>query len=137
MALAPNILPFELANAGREYKVTTNDDGKFLFFGNASDGRVGTIVVQFDPGLAWNGSFAVVGRVYGKPASDNGVGFVPIPYKRVSLDNVASDRALVSAVLTSTFIIEIPANGMVVALLTSAASGTGVVYNWPLNGPST
>lgn len=137
MALSPNLLPFDLANAGREYSATTNDDGKFLFFGNASDGRVGTFVVEFVPGLAWNGSFVVVGRVYGKPASDNGVGFVPIPYKRVSLNNVASDRALVSDVLTSHFIIEIPASGLAVALLTSAASGDGVVYNWPLNGPST
>ena len=138
-ALPPNLSPIELANAGREYRVTTNDHGKFLFLGNASDGRVGTFTIQFapDPGGSWQGSFAVVARVYGKPASDNGVGFQSIPYRRVALNGAASDRVLVSDVLTGSFIIEVPANGLVICLLVNAQAGFGTVYNWPLNGPQT
>lgn len=135
-SLAPHQLPNELANAGREYPVNSTDNGKILFLGSASDGRVGTMMITFVPDIAWTGSFAVVARPYGKPASDNGVGFQPIPYRRVTLNNVASDRTIVSDILTQPFIIEVPANGLAIGLLTSTLSGTGVVYSWPLNGPS-
>ena len=136
MALPPNQDPFTLANAGREYPVRVADHGKIIFLGNASDGRVGTFTIEFVPDASWSGTFAVLGRVYGKPASDNGVGFSPIPYRRICLNNVASDRAIVSDVLTGHFIIEVPASGLAIGLLASVQASGGVVYNWPLNGPS-
>ena len=136
-ASPPNILPNEVANAGREYTVTTADTGNVLFLGNASDGRVGTFVVQFDPGASWSGSFTVKGRAYGKPASDNGLGFVPIPYRRINLGGTVSDRTLVSAALTGSFLIEVPANGIVVVLAATVTTAGGTLYSWSLNGPAT
>lgn len=126
-----------VSNAGREAKVTTASTGTTLFLGNASDGRVGTFVVQFVPDGSFAGSFTVVARVYGKPANDASVAFVPIPYRRVMLGTTASDRTLVSAALTAAFLIEVPANGIVVGLTTTCTAGTGVLYSWPLNGAAT
>ncbi len=136
-ALPPHLSPITLSNAGREYEVTATDDGKILYFGNACDGRVGTYVIQFVPDENWTGSFGVLARAYGSPASDNGVAFQSIPYRRVSLNGMASDRALSADPLASSFIIEVPANGLAIGLLVGVCGGGGVLYSWPLNGPAT
>lgn len=135
-AVAPgqNIHP---ANAGREYFIKDNDHGIVLPLGNASDGRVGTFVLQFVPDQSWLGGMQVVARIYGKPASDNGVAYQTIPYRRVALNGVASDRALVSDTLTGAFIIEVPSNGLAIGVIPAVTAGFGVLYNWPLNGPAT
>lgn len=137
--LPPNVSPFTLADAGRKYDVTTNDNGKVLFFGGAADGRVGTMFIQFVPNLQFQGQFAVVARPYGAPANTDGVAMVDYPFRRVSVNGAASDRTITNNTatpLTSGFIIEVPANGVVLGLLTSCVAGGGVVYSWPLNGPS-
>lgn len=136
-ALPPHLTPITLANAGREYRVTTADNGKFLFLGNASDGRTGTFVVQFVPEAGFAGSFGVTARIYGKPASDNGVAFQSISYRRVALAGVASDRTLVSAILPDSFLIEVPSSGVVLTLLCECTAGIGTLYSWPLNGSPT
>ena len=136
-ALPPNLAPLALANAGREYRVSTADHGKFLYLGNASDGRTGTFVVQWVPDASFAGSFGVVARIYGKPASDNGVAFISVPYRRVNLAGVASDRTLVSAVLADSFLIEVPSSGVALALLCDCTAGFGTLYSWPLNGSPT
>jgi hypothetical protein len=136
-SLPPHLPPFKLANAGREYRVTPNDHGSILYLGNASDGRTGTFVIQWVPDNSFSGSFAVVARVYGKPASDNGVPFNPVPYRRVTLANVASDRTLVADALATSFLIEVPSNGIAVGLLCACTDGFGTLYSWDLNGPAT
>lgn len=139
-ALPPHLSPFSLANAGREYKVTVADHGKFLFLGNAGDGRTCTMSIQWVPEASFAGSFAVTARMSGKPASDNGVAFIDFPFRRVALNDVASDRALTTNTLTplcDSFIIEVPSNGVVLAMLCACTAGTGVLYSWPLNGSST
>lgn len=139
-ALPPNLAPLALANAGREYRVSESDNGLFLFLGNSSDGRTGTMVVQWVPDASFAGSFAVTARIYGKPASDNGVAFVDYPFRRVVLNNVASDRAITTNTATplvNSFIIEVPSNGVALAMLCSCTAGFGHLYSWPLNGPAT
>ena len=139
-ALPPHLSPLSLANTGREYKVTVADHGKFLFLGNAASGRVGTFAIQWVPKASFSGSFALTARMEGKPASDNGVAFIDFPIRRVALNDVASDRTITTNTATplvNSFIIEVPSNGVVLALLCSCTAGTGVLYNWPLNGSST
>ena len=137
--LPPNVAPFTLADAGRRYDVTTNDHGKILFFGGAADGRVGTMFIQFVPNSQFVGQFSVVARPYGAPANTDGVALVDYPFRRVNINNVASDRTITNSTATplvAGFQIEVPANGVVLGLLTSCVQGGGVVYTWPLNGPS-
>lgn len=127
-------------STGRSYVVDPKDHGQILSFGNGADGRVGTFAIQFVAAPGYTGSFAVVGRVYGKPANDDGVGFVAIPYKRVNFDGIAQDRTLVSdglAIAATSFVIEVPCNGLTVGFLTACTAGKGTLYSWPLTGPST
>ena len=138
--LPSHLSPIVLANAGREYRVSAADNGKFLFLGNASDGRTGTMFVQFVPEASFVGSFAVTARAHGKPASDNGVAFVDYPFRRVVIANVASDRAMTTNTVTPLsdgFIIEVPSNGVALALLCDCSAGVGTLYSWPLNGSPT
>jgi hypothetical protein len=122
----------------REEKVTVADHGENLSLGDAHDGRTSVWFVQFVPDANWQGGFGVLGRAYGNPANVDSVAFVPIPYRRVNLAGAASDRALVSAALNNTsFIIEIPANGLHVSLLTACSAGSGKLYSWPLSGSPT
>jgi len=127
-------------NAGREYNLTVDDHGEILSLGNAADGRTGTMFVAFVPDASFVGGLAVVARPYGKPANDNGVGWSDYPFRRVNLAGIASDRTITTNTatpLSDAFMIEVPANGVAVGLLASCTAGGGVVYSWPLNGPST
>jgi hypothetical protein len=138
--LPPNVSPFTLVNAGRRDDVTVNDNGKILFFGNASDGRTGTWFLQFVPNLLFVGQFSVVARPYGSPASNDGVAMQDYPFRRVVLNGVASDRTITNNTatpLSGGFAIEVPSNGVALGLLVSCTAGGGVVYSWPLNGPAT
>jgi hypothetical protein len=139
--LPPNLSPITLANAGREYAVTVADHGKIIFLGDASPGaRVATMFIQFVPSQSFTGTFAVVARAFGKPASDNGVSFIDYPFRRVVVAGVASDRTITTNTATplaDAFVVEVPANGVVIGLLTACTAGGGVLYSWPLNGPST
>ena len=128
----------EFVNCGRKYKVTTIDDQAVLYLGNAADGRPGVMVIQWVPDPSFNGSFGVVARIYGKPANDDNVGFATVVYRRVVLNGVASDRNLVSDPIGSSFtIIEVPANGLAIALQANVNQGFGTLYSWPLVGPAT
>lgn len=127
------------ANIGSAYTVTTNDNGSVLFLGDASSSRAAVKTIQFVPNAGFQGTgFTVCARVYGPQPDKNAVPFNPIPYRRVQLAGLASDRAIVSDTLPATgFIIEVPCNGLVVALVTSATAGTGTLYQWNSVGSPT
>lgn len=121
----------------RSYRVTTTDNGNFLNIGNAASGRVGTWLVHWVPDLSFaGGGLTVYGRGYGKPASDAGVPWATIPYRRINVAGVASDYAIVTATVGAAGMIQIPANGLAVALGVSCTAGFGWLYSWDLNGPS-
>ena len=113
------------------YKVTTVDHGNFKVLGTVSDIDGGSWRVQFVPDVSFVGSFAVVGRSGGPQAGNDSVAFTQIPYNRVSLNGQASDWNLVSDVLLSDFIINVPGTGLSVALLVECTAGFGVLYAKP------
>lgn len=123
--------------AERSYVVTPADHGKVLSLGNANDGRVSTFGVCFMPDPSWQGTLGVVARLMGIPAREAHVGFASIPYKRVNLEGLASDRAVVSDPLSGFFIIEVPASALVVGVEVNCIQGFGQLFSWPLSGPST
>lgn len=126
-----------LVQVDRSYKVTTKDNGNFLFLGNAAEGQVGAMCVQWVPDEQFTGALGVTSRIYGFPITDSGVplGLVPVPYRRVNINGTASDYGFDTATLTGPSIINVPANGLAVALLVSCTAGTGWLYSWPLLGP--
>ena len=129
-----------VANVGKAYYLRANDDnGKTLFLGDASSSRTSVKTIQWVPDLGAVGDgFSLVARIYGREVDTNATPFTPIPYRRVALAGVASDRGLVSDSLTvDGFLIEVPANGQTLALIVSVTSGGGWLYFWDSVGSAT
>lgn len=123
--------------SGRSYTITASDDGYLLELGPAATtGHVGTYVLQFNPTLSFSGQIQVQGRVFGAAAESASLPFEAIPYRRVTVAGVAQQYELVSDMITGACIIQVPANGMSVALLVSCLQGDCAVVSWDLNGPS-
>ena len=117
------------------YRVTTVDHGMFCVLGTVSPRTVGLWSVQFVPDQSFVGQLGVVGRIAGKDATDDAVGFGSIPYRRVQLGGVASDNAMVADAIPHTgALILVPASGLTVALLVDCTAGFGDVYLFPLEG---
>src|SRR5262245_12788660 len=99
--------------SNRYYKIGTKDDGNILEVGSGSTGaKVGVMVFQFNPDINWVGSIAILGRLTGITAVAVALPFLPIPYRQVTINNVASDYSFSSAVLviTSGTKIQVPSN---------------------------
>lgn len=123
--------------SSRAVIVTAQHNGLILTFGPAStSSQVGTFVMQFNPDVDSDFQAVVMGRCWGQAAKDLGVPFMPIPYRIASLNNVAKDYAIVSAVITQPALIQIPANWEI-GLLIAATLGTCAVCSWNIPGPST
>ncbi len=97
---------------------------------------VSTMMVQFNPDNLFAGNFVVMGKMLGQAADTAGMPFLPIPYRRVSLNNVASDYAMVSDAIAGPALIEIPANGMSIVILDGLDAGTMDLAMWDLQGNS-
>lgn len=131
-------------NIGTTYELTTDDNGMTLFLGDASPSRTSVMTIQWVPTLPVVGDgFSLVARIYGNggPTNSpdaNATPFLPIPYRRINLAGVASDRAVVSATLPMEgFIIEVPANGQQLSIIPSITSGSGWLYHWSTMGSPT
>lgn len=122
--------------SNRTYGITADDNGKILSFGpGATSSSVGTFVIQFIPDGVSDYTVTVMGRVWGQAAKDVGAEFMPIPYRRCTLANVASDYAIVSDAVSGASLIQVPANWEV-GLLVGATQGTCDIVSWPLQGTS-
>lgn len=122
--------------SNRSYVIAAKDHGLILSLGPAAtSSSVGTFVIQFNPDEACDYSVAIMGRVWGPAAQAKDVPFVPIPYRRCTLDNVASDYAIVSDLVTGATLLQVPANWEI-GLLTSCTTGTCSVVSWNLQGNS-
>ncbi len=120
----------------RAFKIIPDHNGLFLSIGPAStSSSVGTMVVQFNPDGASDYEVVVHGRCWGPAAKDEDVPFVPIPYRRCTVNNAASDYAIVSAAVSGATLIQIPANWEI-AFLVSVSAGECSVCSWNLPGNS-
>lgn len=121
--------------SSRFYLVTTADQGDILEFGPAaSAGNVGVFTFEFAPSLDFLGSFKVMGKVFGLAAAPGP--FLPIAYRRVNINALASDYAIVADDVVPAAIIQVPANGMKIAMLVTVTQGTCGIYSWDMQGPS-
>lgn len=124
------------AASSRSYLITPNDNGLILDFGpGASSSTVGTFVFQFNPDATSDYTVLLMGRAFGAAAVAAGVPFVPIPYHRVTINNVAQDYAMSAAVISGPSLIQVPANWDV-GLYVSTTVGSCQVVSWDLQGSS-
>lgn len=113
------------------------DDGALVEFGPAgTNNQVGVMTLQLKSLMGATFVAQVMGRVFGVAADEVDVPFVPIPYRIVSLNNVAQDYSIVSDQITTDATIQVPANGLSVAILFSCSFGSVIVSGWDMVGPS-
>jgi len=128
--------------SNRSYRVvpaTANVPGfPFLEIGPAGTTKsVSTFAVQFSPSVGFDGLFVVEGHVMGTAADGVNAPFGPIPYRRVMLNNVAQLYEIVTDAISTSALIQIPANGLSVALqMTAPTVGFCDVLVWDLQGSS-
>lgn len=132
-----------IKGADRYYKVANSTASQtgfpFLEIGPAGTTQgVSTMMIQFKPNANWNGSFVVAGRLLGTAADNANMPFVPIPYRRVMLADIAQDYAMVVDTITGSALIEVPANGLSICLVFTVGDAPGEceIASWDLQGPS-
>jgi len=124
--------------ASNRYRlVTIADNGNTIVLGRATTPQsVGVFEIQFNPDTNFNGSFIVVAHVGPPGPNIPTMPFMPISYRRINIGNVAQDWAIVSAPITGAAIIQVPANGLSIGLLTNVLAGTCDIVSYDLQGAS-
>ncbi len=123
----------------RRFTIRPENNGDILEIGPGSTPNfVGTFVIQFNPDINWQGSVVVLARLTGAAAADANIPFLPVPYRRVTINNVASDYAFTSDTLTvaSGTKIQVPASMDSIGLLVACSAGSCTFLCQDLNGPS-
>ena len=116
-----------------KFTVTPAVSGTPIGYGNTGDeNQGGAWTFELAPDLSFDGSFVVVGRTTRVQSADSPlVPWMPIPYRRITLGNVASDYAMVSDQITNAMLpalIQVPSNGMQVGLDPVSTQGSCAVY---------
>lgn len=123
--------------SGRQYTIKLGDTGDILELGPAAvQSAVGTWSLGFNASVDFVGSLTIQGKTYGTAALNTGAPFMNIPYRRVSLANVAQAYEMVSDPIVGAALILVPANGLSVGILVACSAGQCVVTSWDLNGSS-
>lgn len=117
--------------------ITSADNGNTLDLGPAGTEKfAGTFVFQFNPSVDFQGSIVVLGRLFGPASAAASLPFLPVPYRRVTVNNVASDYNFVFDQITGATKIQVPSNGDAIGFAVVCAQGTMTYVGWDLNGPS-
>ena len=125
--------------SNRLYLITPDDHGQILELGPGGNNQwTGTFILQFSPDSRWNGSLIVMAKVSGQAGLDANIPFVPVPYRRVSLNNAASDYAITADTLVLPLggKIQVPASGDSIGLLVACTTGSCYVVSNQVNGGS-
>lgn len=122
--------------SGLAFRINSANNGDIAELGPAGGQAISAFCIQFAPSIDWVGQIAVLGKAFGKAAVQANALFTPVPYRRVSLGNVASDYALVGDLITDMGIILVPAYGLSIGLLQACSAGYMDVSMWRLDGGS-
>ena len=121
--------------SSRKFGISASDNGDILEIGPAGTSSSGGVMaIQFVPDVNYIGSVVLVGKVFGQAAKDAGAPFMPISYRRVTVNNVASDYAIVSDPITGATTIQVPSNGISIGLLVTCSAGICQVVSMDLQG---
>lgn len=120
------------------FRVLPAQSGNILAIGNTSDENPsGAVRIWFVPDVTSDATFTVVGRAPRISTADTTTPWIPIPYRRVTLNNLASDYAIVSAAVSGTSSILVPTTGGAVGLLVAMNAGECAIHSIPVEGSTT
>lgn len=123
---------------GRCQSISSANHGDLFKLGNVSNEQdVGgwTITVIATSG-DFSGGVYIVGRQSGTDAQSRSMPYLPVPFRQVCINNIAMSYSFDNALISASSIVQVPANGLALALLVSCTSGTADVYSTPLQGPT-
>lgn len=124
--------------SSRKFAILPSDNGDFLEIGPAGTSSTGGVMaIQFIPDASYVGQVLIAGRVFGPAAQDAGATPMPISYRRVTVNNVASDYALTTDPITGATTINVPSNGISISLAVICSAGSCQVVSWNLQGAFT
>ena len=131
----------------RDIRLTPADSGVPLYFGRAALGDASSAwVFQCSPDQgSYDGTFAVMGCVIESPGAQAASGtnpnspnysdqFIPVPYRVGYADGAPGTWAMTDSItpLSGTFLIQVPANGLKIALMPSISTGSCVLRSQPV-----
>lgn len=125
-----------IRQSGLIFRITTANNGDIAELGPAGAQAISAFSIQFTPSIDWNGQVIVMGKTFGQAAAQQSVPFNPVPYRRVSIGNAASDYALVSDAVSDMATILVPAYGLSIGLVIACIAGYMDVAMWRLDGGS-
>lgn len=121
--------------SNRVFTITSAVNGDILELGPGSTTQfAGFMAIQFNPDLTFAGEVVVLGRLTGAAAEAAELPFLPVPYRRVTVNNVASDYTFVSDAISGATKILVPAGMDSIALLVACTAGSMDVVSWDLQG---
>lgn len=122
--------------SSRKFGFSSDDNGDFLEIGPAGTSMTGGVLaIQFVPDGAFSGTITLMGKVFGTAAKEANDQFMPIMYRPITINNVAADFTVpVATAITGPSTINVPSNGVSIALLVTCNAGTCQVVSWNLQG---
>ena len=122
--------------SNRYYKITPKDDGNILEIGPASAQLfTGMWAVQINPSQDFVGALIVMGRLNAPPTVPiTAVPFQTFPYRRMTLNGVASDVSYVTDPIVGSGILQIPGSGYSIGFSVQCAVGSCTIVAVDLQG---
>lgn len=120
---------------GPSFVLQPAQNGNILVAGNTSDENPnGAVRFWFIPDVGCDAVFTVMGRPPRLSTADGSVPWVPIPYRRITLNNAASDYAIVSDNVSGVSSILVPTVGGQVGLFVTVTTGNCTICKVNVNG---
>lgn len=113
--------------SNRYFVITPTVNGEILEIGPASTTKFGgSFVIQFNPDINFVGSVVILARLTGGGSEAANLPFLPVPYHKVTINNVASDYSYSgdTLTLTSATKIQVPSNMDSIGLLVACSAGS-------------
>ncbi len=122
--------------SSRKFGFSIDDNGDYLEIGPGGTAQTGGVLaIQFIPDGSFVGSVIIMGKVMGTAAREANVQFMPVMYRPITINNVATDFSVpTAAAVTGPSTINVPSNGVSVALFVECTAGTCQVVSWNLQG---
>lgn len=135
-----------IPSSNRFRRVTVADNSNTLVLGNAgTPSSTAVWEIQFNPSLDFDGVFYLLGHVrqlatpstQTSPSGGSVTPYLQIPYRRINMNGVPQDWAIVNDAIVGASIIQVPSNGMSIGVTVVCSRGTCDITSYDVQGSGT